>query len=328
MAAFWLVSGLFLGIGALAANPSSDHEAGFVGRIGDERAAAGLAGYAVAPDLVDVARRHAEEMRRQQRLHHNPRLGEDVQGWQSVGENVGVGSSVEAIHEKLMASPSHRDNILSGRFTEVGVGVVVDDGGDLWVVQVFRLPQSSPPPAAPAPEPAPPAESPPGGAEPAPEPEARPAPAPGPADGTADGTVRAATASQPAGGQTGGPDRAAPTTSAPAPPTTGATASTLASTPDVSTSLPEASSPTGETTAAVRDASGNATGVGDARAGSAAALDLGASGRQVTWPVALAAAMLLGVVTALAVHVGGTRVRELAGRRASLLDVWELALAG
>jgi len=62
--AFWLVSALFLGIGAIAANGSAEEsEAGFVGRIGDERAAAALAGYVVAPDLVEVARRHAEEMR-------------------------------------------------------------------------------------------------------------------------------------------------------------------------------------------------------------------------------------------------------------------------
>ena len=316
--AFWLVSALFLGIGAIAANPSPEAEHGFVGRIGDERAAAGLAGYAVAADLVEVARRHAEEMRRQQRLHHNPSLGEDVQGWQAVGENVGVGPTVEAIHQKFMESPSHRDNILSGRFTEVGVGVVVD-GDDLWVVQVFRLPQSSSgPPPEPAPA-APPAESsPPAEPDPAPrtQPEPRPAPSPG-VGGT--GAVRAtSSAPTPAPG---------PATTA-APPTTAATAADTPQVSQVPTSLLDASPSTADTT-------GVTAGVtqAPAPAGPDPVVDVddrSAGERQVTWPVATAATMLLGVVIGLSIHVGGFGARPVAagnGRRTSLLDVWELALA-
>ena len=325
--AFWLVSALFLGIGAIAANGSGEEaEAGFVGRIGDERAARGLAGYVVAPDLVDVARRHAEEMRRQQRLHHNPRLGDDVQGWQAVGENVGVGPSVEAIHQKLMESPSHRDNILSGRFTEVGVGVVVD-GADLWVVQVFRLPRaaasSEPAPAASS-EPASPPPS--GSTEPSSPPpsprEPRPAPAatPGPA-----AAVRAASSG--AGGDGGG----SPSSTAPAPSTTVTTVSAetagAISVAEVPTTFAEPVTPP---VAAVA-ADGSAVEPVPSPPSTVSETDARSSSpRDVTWPVAVAATMLLGVVAGLLVHVGGSQVRSVAktGRRPSLVDVWELALAG
>ena len=309
--AFWLVSGLFLGIGTSAANPAEDGEAAFARRIGDERSAAGLASYTWAPDLVDVARRHAEEMRRQQDLHHNPRLGEDVQGWQSVGENVGVGSSVEAIHQELMKSQSHRDNILSPRFTEVGVGVVVDERGDLWVVQVFRLPRSQPSAASePSSEPAPP--------EPEPRPSTPPPPPP-PATGSGgEGVVRAAAVTA---------TTAAPATTAPAPPSTAPTAppSTVATTPvDVPTTLASPATTTAAGAATVSDPSPSTV---RAPAPTSPGDRGGASPRQVTWPVGLAAGMLLAVVMGLVVQVAGSRVRAVAGTRPSLLDVWELALA-
>lgn len=315
---FWLVSGLFLAVGPLAADPArpEDVEAGFVGRIGDERAAAGLVGYVVAQDLVDVARRQAAEMQRQQRLHHNPRLGDDVQGWQSVGENVGVGPAVEDIHRKFMESQSHRDNILSDRFTEIGVGVVVD-GPDVWVVQVFRLPRAA---AGPAPAPAASSEPPPASAEPAP-PEPRPAPAPSPVTGGA-ATVRAASTG--AGSLDTTSTSAAPTTSV-APATTVATLAV-----EVPTSMVEAPSSTPDATPTA-DVVDGTTPTAPSGAGTVVDLDLRSwADRQVTWPVGLAATLLVGVVAALAVHVGSATVRSFAagGRRTSLLDVWELALAG
>lgn len=155
-------------------------EGAFVAAVNAERAAAGLPALSVAGDLVAVARAHSARMADSGNLHHNPNLGSDVSGWQRVGENVGKGPDVGAIHEAFMASPGHRTNILDGTWTEVGIGVVVRDGR-VWVTQVFRQPMAAAAPAAapaPAPEPEP---------EPAPEPApAAPAPAaeqaPAPAD--------------------------------------------------------------------------------------------------------------------------------------------------
>jgi hypothetical protein len=147
---FALVSGLFWSFAAFGANAavSPGDEDGFVARIAAERSAAGLEGYGGADDLVAVARRHAARMAAEHRLFHNPSLGSDVTGWDAVGENVGVGSSVDDIHQAFMASAHHRDAILSSEFTQVGLGVEVDADGALWVVEVFRLPTA---PAAAAP---------------------------------------------------------------------------------------------------------------------------------------------------------------------------------
>lgn len=125
--------------GAPGTTPQDD-ESVFVASIARERSAHGLAGYAVAEDLVAVARGQAADMARQDRLYHNPDLTREVRRWQSVGENVGVGMTVGAIHDELMASSTHRREILSTRFTEVGVGVAHGSDGTIWVSQVFRLP--------------------------------------------------------------------------------------------------------------------------------------------------------------------------------------------
>lgn len=136
--------------GSVSAEPVPAAEDDFVGHIQDERASAGLAGYSAAvalvADLVAVARAHAEDMADQNRLHHNSRLPDQVEDWESLGENVGRGATVDDIHRAFMESPSHRAEILSTRSTQVGVGVVERDGV-LWVVQVFRNP-SKPAPAA------------------------------------------------------------------------------------------------------------------------------------------------------------------------------------
>ena len=49
--------------------------------------------------------------------------------WTAIGENIAAGySTPEAVVEGWMASPGHRANILSPRFTEVGIGLTSSDG--------------------------------------------------------------------------------------------------------------------------------------------------------------------------------------------------------
>jgi hypothetical protein len=147
-------------------------EAAFVSQINQERAANGLPALASSGDLAAVARQHSARMADQDHLHHNPNLGGHVSGWEKVGENVGRGPDVGAIHRAFMASSGHRRNILDAEFTQVGVGVVVR-GNTVWVTEVFRLPAGAAP--KPAPEPAPEPEP-----KPAPEPAPKPKPAPAP----------------------------------------------------------------------------------------------------------------------------------------------------
>jgi hypothetical protein len=161
-----------LASGAAALAQVVEAEGGFAGRVDHERGAHGLAPLAPASDLTEIARRHAQRMADRGEPYHNPSLTSEVQGWEVVGENVGVGHDVEALHRAFMDSPSHRANILHRDMTQLGVGVVTSPDGRIWVVQVFRRPMAAAAAAEPAPAPAP---------APAPSPEPAPAPAePGP----------------------------------------------------------------------------------------------------------------------------------------------------
>ena len=166
-----------------AARASGDAAADLTRWIGEERAAAGIAGLQVASDLVQVATRHSQRMAEEGRLHHNEALSSEVDGWERVTENVGYGPDARSVHDALMASSSHRANILDAGVTQVGVGVAFTDG-TLWVTQVFRRPTSSAPaspePQAPTAEPEPQPAAPAPTATPPPPPPRRRPPRPRP----------------------------------------------------------------------------------------------------------------------------------------------------
>lgn len=53
------------------------------------------------------------------------------------GENLATGfTDVESMHKAFMASPTHRANIVSGNYKEVGVGIATSSQG-VFVVQMF-----------------------------------------------------------------------------------------------------------------------------------------------------------------------------------------------
>ena len=131
-------------------------ESEFVSRANGARTSRGLRAYAVKSDLVAVARRQAARMASSGRMYHNPNLGSEVGGWSNVGENVGRGPDVASIHNAFMSSSSHRSNICSSVFTELGVGTARAGNGELFVSQVFRRPSGAtytPPAPRPAPRP-------------------------------------------------------------------------------------------------------------------------------------------------------------------------------
>ncbi len=113
-------------------------EGSFVSRINASRAASGLPPLAVHADLVDDARAHSNRMMADGSIYHNPNLGSVTTGWDRLGENVGVGPSVDQLHDAFMSSSGHRANIL-GDFNYVGVGVAVESDTKIWVTVVFML---------------------------------------------------------------------------------------------------------------------------------------------------------------------------------------------
>jgi hypothetical protein len=133
VAAATLAAMVLASSGAIAA-PS--HEADFVSLINAERSAYGLNAVSVKSDLTAVARSWSDTMAAEGRISHDPNLPDEVSGWTALGDNVGRGGSVSAIHEAFMRSDAHRSIVLDSRFNQVGVGVT-QSGDWIYVTEVF-----------------------------------------------------------------------------------------------------------------------------------------------------------------------------------------------
>lgn len=131
---------------------SPGDEAGFVNLINQERAARGLNTLDVYWDLVDDARIHAKVMSDADEIFHSSNLAAATTGWAALGENVGVGPTVNVLHTAFMNSAGHRNNIL-GDWDSVGVGVTHSDKGYLFVTAIFMKSADAKPAPPPAPEP-------------------------------------------------------------------------------------------------------------------------------------------------------------------------------
>ncbi len=115
-------------------------------RIDAARGAEGLTRLSRDRRLDALAAEHAQRMARRGRAAHDAGDGEPdarvsaVLDADLVGENVARASSVAAAHRALWASPSHRENLLSSRFTRLGVGVARGVDGTVFVAELFVLP--------------------------------------------------------------------------------------------------------------------------------------------------------------------------------------------
>ena len=112
-----------------------------------DRARAGLPPLKTDQSLVRAARAHAAEMAAQNQLSHQfpgePSLTDRIAAvsrlhLERTGENVATAPTVEQAHNALMASPPHRDNLLSPKFNVAGFGVF-RQGHMLYVAQDFGL---------------------------------------------------------------------------------------------------------------------------------------------------------------------------------------------
>ena len=119
-------------------------EKGFFRKINDARAKGGRTRLQLDRQLTKVARKHTREMTAENLLHHTTEtnMRRRVTNWVLLGENVGVGSTVDSLHVAFMNSPSHRDNVMHTSFRHVGVGTR-HEHGRLWVTVVFEA-QSDP----------------------------------------------------------------------------------------------------------------------------------------------------------------------------------------
>jgi uncharacterized protein YkwD len=132
-----------------SADPTSD-EAQFTAMTNASRALAGESTVGPVADLTSMAQAHAQDMAAEDRLFHSAEPAGTSVG-QQLGEIVGRDSvddpdRVAAVHRAFLASPRHRETMLTAMYTEIGVGVAYS-GSTMYVTEVFRLPltATSPP---------------------------------------------------------------------------------------------------------------------------------------------------------------------------------------
>ncbi len=135
LASVLLTTTMVLGVMAPGASAAS-HENEALALLNAERAAAGLAPVSMHSDLTDDALAWSQYLFEQGSLSHNPSLSSVTSDWDKLGENVGVGTSIPALHEAFMNSAGHRGNIL-GDYDYVGIAVVEETSSKLWITVVF-----------------------------------------------------------------------------------------------------------------------------------------------------------------------------------------------
>jgi uncharacterized protein YkwD len=142
VAAAVLVGTLLVGAGPAGASSGGDVERLAFCKVNDERRARGLAPLAWDGAIADSARSWSGHMAAAGSLAHDPDLQRVltalVPGLTHAAENVGRSfTGLQVLHDTFMASPGHRAHILRAEATRVGIGVVTDGAGQLWVTQRF-----------------------------------------------------------------------------------------------------------------------------------------------------------------------------------------------
>jgi uncharacterized protein (TIGR03000 family) len=116
--------------------------------INKEREKMGLGALTWDPKLNRAARGHSINMARKNLLAHEldgkgppERIKEVGYRVRTFGENCGVGSKTPAAAVQMwMNSPPHKENILTGEFTETGIGIATGKAGAKFYTQVFAAP--------------------------------------------------------------------------------------------------------------------------------------------------------------------------------------------
>jgi uncharacterized protein YkwD len=149
-----LVLSLFLPSVLVTAVPISAQEEGetdtFYELINEARLNAELPPYGRASELTASAQRHADDLAQNQEASHIGSDGSTIEervaeanygAWSDgalVGENFWVGfGGLEDAFDWFMDDPEHRENILSSRYREIGIGAATDEEGRSYFVLDF-----------------------------------------------------------------------------------------------------------------------------------------------------------------------------------------------
>ncbi len=108
--------------------------------INASRAEAGLPALRENVALDVKADGWAQTLRNSCRIWHSNLADGAPREWRKLGENVGMGGSIDQIHTAYMNSPGHRANILDPAYNQVGTAAVWGDcngNRTLFTVHVF-----------------------------------------------------------------------------------------------------------------------------------------------------------------------------------------------
>lgn len=144
------------GSGSSSPGSRSQLEQQLFNLINQDRAAQGLYAYTLNSTLSNGARRHSQTMAdgcgMQHRCPGEPdpcqRVTNEGIAWTSCGENIGYSSpnptawgGVQSIDQSMLneqpPDDGHRQNLLSTSFHRVGIGIVIDSQGIVWVTEDF-----------------------------------------------------------------------------------------------------------------------------------------------------------------------------------------------
>ena len=104
--------------------------------LNNDRAAHGMGPVIPHGELIEKAQGWADKLAGDGRLSHSNLSAGVPSCWQSLGENVGYGSSIGGVQDAFMNSQAHKDNVLNGGYRYAGTGVAYN-GSRVYVVQVF-----------------------------------------------------------------------------------------------------------------------------------------------------------------------------------------------
>jgi uncharacterized protein YkwD len=112
-------------------------EAQFVTLINEVRASVGAQPLSVNVELERVARGWTKKMKAAGDISHNPDLAKEVTAdWRKLGENVGVGPTVELLHAAFIKSPAHYKNLVDPAFDSVGITIEYS-GDSFYITEQF-----------------------------------------------------------------------------------------------------------------------------------------------------------------------------------------------
>jgi len=129
-----------------------DLERRTIDAVNARRESRGLAVLIPDDNLSAVARRHSEDMARRNYFAHESPEGNQVMQrvratgatYRGLAENIyrghGLDDPADAAAAAWMKSRGHRKNILDGGFSSTGMGIAIDEDGQIYFTQVFANP--------------------------------------------------------------------------------------------------------------------------------------------------------------------------------------------